>query len=226
MKTCIYCGFEKADDLFDLEHIWPDALGGNALPDLWRSREACKKCNSAAGLFVDGAFIRSWLGSAERAFGAREYLSPEHPHRAVLPLHYRGVLVGAPTRDGEIAEYWSGPCDAIILHFRPNDNEELWAPFAGGDPRIPSGRAYVGMTSEEPFWVVATLASFRAHFAKVQRFGLKMEIAPAWQNVLLRPPDPNDPVQANDLEVVDWFTARPQGQGIQTKAVFELDLGN
>jgi hypothetical protein len=96
MKTCIYCELDKPDELFDLEHIWPCALGGNALPDLWRTDDACKKCNNTAGLFVDGSFIKSWLGSAERWVGARQYISPDRPAAAILPLKYEGVFAEAP----------------------------------------------------------------------------------------------------------------------------------
>jgi hypothetical protein len=69
MKTCIYCGEEKNTDEFSAEHIWPDALGGDDLPDFWRTDDVCQKCNNLSGLYVDGAFVKGWAGGAERATG-------------------------------------------------------------------------------------------------------------------------------------------------------------
>ena len=86
MTTCIYCDEEKDDQEFSDEHIWPDALGGDHLSKFWRTDEVCQRCNSISGLFVDGYFIKSWLGTAERSTGAREYLAVNNPSRAILPL--------------------------------------------------------------------------------------------------------------------------------------------
>jgi HNH endonuclease/integrase-like protein len=93
MKTCIYCDQEKADDEFSDEHIWPDALGGDFLPpETWRTDDVCRRCNSLSGVFVDGSFIRSWIGNAERATGARDYLKPTlTAPLGVLPLDYMGI---------------------------------------------------------------------------------------------------------------------------------------
>jgi HNH endonuclease len=46
MKTCIYCEKEQPDDAFNDEHIWPEALGGDHLPNFWRSDDVCTKCNN------------------------------------------------------------------------------------------------------------------------------------------------------------------------------------
>jgi hypothetical protein len=62
MKTCIYCGEEKNPYEFSDEHIWPDALGGDDLPDFWRTDDVCQKCNNLSGLYVDGAFVKGWPG--------------------------------------------------------------------------------------------------------------------------------------------------------------------
>jgi HNH endonuclease len=186
MKFCIYCGREKPDeDFYDIEHIWPEVLGGDHLSEFWRTDDVCGECNRLSGLFVDGSFIKSWLGAAERALGSREYLSPEHPGSAVLPLHYIGVLPNAPTLEDEVAEQWFGPCGAHILHIRPRDKEDLWASYSGGDPRLrrsKAGRAYIARVSEEPFWMNVTFASFKAHFAKAQRFVLNQDVPPEWRS--------------------------------------------
>jgi hypothetical protein len=206
MKTCIYCGKEKPEDAFTTEHIWPDALGGDHLPDVWRTDDVCTDCNTTSGLFVDGSFIKSWMGNAERAVGARDYLSPTHPGSAVMPLDYLGVLPDVHTREGEIAEYWAGPCGAIIIHIRPGDTEEHWASYPGGDPRQKrsrAGRAYIArLTSEERFWIVVSLVSFKSHFTWSERFVVNMEVPPEWRGSFSNP-DLNNPVQAEDIKVVN-----------------------
>jgi len=86
MKTCIYCAMKNADDEFSDEHIWPDALGGDFLPaDVWRTNDVCRRCNSLSGVFVDGAFIRSWLGNAERSSGARDHPIPPPTELPQIP---------------------------------------------------------------------------------------------------------------------------------------------
>jgi hypothetical protein len=229
MKRCIYCGLEKPDDAFSDEHIWPDALGGDYLPQLWRTDDVCVNCNSMSGVFVDGSFIKSWMGAAERSTGAREYLSPTRPEIGVLPLDYIGPLADVSTREGEIAEYWCGPCGANIVHIRPNDREDHWASYAGGDPRAKksnAGRAYMALTSEEPFWVLVSLVSFKAHFKRAERFVVNMSIPPEWSNSF-RNPDTNNAAQADDMKVVTAVSAAGRnGERIRAKAIIRFDVGN
>ena len=223
-----YCGLEKPRDEFSDEHIWPDALGGDHLPDLWRTHDVCIKCNSMSGLRVDGAFIKSWIGAAERATGALEYLSLKHPDASVLPLNYMGPLPDVPTQPGELAEYWIGPCGAIIIYVRPDDTEEDWKSYAGGDPRskpAKTGRAYITLTSEQPFWVLVSLASFKAHFKKAQRFIVNMDVPPQWRGVFRRP-DTSEPVQAADMAIVNAVrSAGNNGEEIRVRPVIKTDLG-
>jgi len=153
MKTCIYRSEEKNAKEFSDEHIRPDALGGDFLPDFWRTDDVCQRCNSVSGVFVDGAFIRSWMGSAERSTGARDYLDVNHADKAILPLNFIGKIQDIPIADDEIAEYWAGPCGANIVHFRPSDNDVLWNTYVGGDPRAlgkrtKAGRAYMALIVE------------------------------------------------------------------------------
>jgi hypothetical protein len=72
-----------------------------------------------------------------------DYLSVTEPKAGILPLNYLGRLSDVPTRDGEVAEYWSGPCGANIIHIRP-EGEAHWASYAvaiqktqGAVPTIP-----------------------------------------------------------------------------------------
>jgi hypothetical protein len=137
-RTCYYCGLDKPVPEFSDEHIWPDALGGDHLPHFWRTDDVCRTCNSTSGVFVDGAFIRGWAGAAERSSGAREYMSLTDPAKTVLPLDHLGRLADALTKDGEVAEWWAGPCGAHVVHFRPAETEDLWKTYLGGDPRARS----------------------------------------------------------------------------------------
>ncbi|MDD5384555.1 MAG: HNH endonuclease [Gallionella sp.] len=228
MKTCIYCGLEKHDSDFSDEHIWPDALGGDYLSPLWRTDDVCVDCNSMSGVFVDGSFIKSWLGTAERSTGAREYLSPTNAGIGVLPLDYIGPLTEAPTCEGEIAEYWCGPCGANIIHIRPNDSDEHWESYAGGDPRAKkskAGRAYIALTSDEPFWIMVSLASFKAHFKRAERFVVNMDVPPQWHN-FFKNPDTDNSVQVGDMKVVNMVTsAGRKGEYIKSRAVIQVDVG-
>ena len=205
MKACLYCAAEKADQEFSDEHIWPDALGGDFLPKKpWRTDEVCKRCNSLSGLYVDGQFIKSWLGAAERATGAYEYMSPTSPEKAILPLDYMGRLPDVPTAEDEVAELWIGPCGANIVHIHA-DLGEQWEAYAGGDPRASkdaAGRAYLALTTTELFWILASLSSFKSHFKRARRIVTNMEIPPEWRKSFL-PVDRNDPVQARDMVVVE-----------------------
>jgi hypothetical protein len=238
MKTCIYCGKDKPDDEFSDEHIWPDALGGDYLPpDLWRTDDVCINCNSMSGVFVDGSFIKSWLGANERAHGAQEYLAPTRP--GPLPLVYTGKIAGAPVDADEVAEYWIGPCGANIIHVRPDDKEEHWRSYAGGDPRSKkstAGHAYIALTTTEPYWIRASLLSFVAHFKNAAKYVTNMQLGSSWTN--LKEADPNDSLQAKGLAVAEfirqkslndeWMLAQSKvdpGVGTRMLAKLALSIG-
>ena len=227
MKTCIYCGEEKDESEFSDEHIWPDALSGDALSNFWRTDDVCRKCNSLSGLYVDGAFIKGWAGAAERATGALEYLPVNDPGRAVLPLNYIGKLPDPNIPVDEVAEYWAGPCGANVFHFRAADEGDHWATYASGDPRkmkkaATAGRAYIALTSSDSFWVLVSLASFRAHFKKATLFVTNLSIPPEW--TAFKNPDPGDPVQARDMGVLTtMIDAGRSGKATRLDVVLQID---
>src|SRR5260221_12535925 len=103
MKTCIYCGEDKNESEFSDEHIWPEALGGDHLPDLWRTGDVCQKCNNLSGLYVDGAFIKGWAGAAEGATGANENQAFNNQGSAGLPLTYIGKIPHRNFADNKVA---------------------------------------------------------------------------------------------------------------------------
>ncbi len=227
MKICIYCGCEKPDEEFSDEHIWPDALGGDFLPrDVWRTDDVCQKCNSISGLFVDGAFIRSWIGQAERSSDSHEYLAGRGKP-AAIPLHYLGPIMDVPLPAGHVADFWVGPCGANIVHIRPDDGDEQWTTYAGGDPRgkkSKAGRAYMAFTSEDDFWIAVSLLSFHRHFGRAERFVVNMEIPANWP---FKEPNRSDAVQAEDMKVVDAVTgASRAGKQIHLQPLISLDVSN
>lgn len=229
MKTCIYCGADKDDSDFSDEHIWPDALGGDYLSDFWRTEDVCQRCNNLSGVFVDGSFIKSWAGSAERAMGAKEYLAVQHADRAVLPLNYLGKLTDERIASDEMADFWTGPCGANIIHFRPADKDDVWVSYAGGDPRVgnkvsKAGRAYIVLTTENRFWTTVTINSVRAHFKKTALFATNIAIQGdvGW----LKNPDRTDPIQSVDMQIIDTIVeAGRSGTQLHLKASFQVDLG-
>lgn len=213
---------------FSDEHIWPDALGGDHLSKFWRTDEVCRACNSMSGVFVDGAFIRGWAGGMERGSGARDYLSLVDPIQTVMPLDYLGKLPNELTQSGEVADWWVGPCGATIVHIRPEETEQLWTAYLGGDPRAKkakAGRAYIALASATEYWIIAALASFAKHFKRARRYVVNMDIPPEWK--AFENLDRNDSVQAADLRVIDTITeAAKAGNSIKCQACIPTDIGH
>lgn len=227
MRACIYCGCEKPDDEFSDEHIWPDALGGDFLPrDVWRTDDVCQRCNSVSGLFIDGAFIRSWMGQAELSSGSLEYLAGRGKP-AAIPLNYLGPMQNIPVPLDHIADYWAGPCGANIIHIRPDDGDEQWTTYAGGDPKAKkakAGRAYIAFTSEDEFWLLVGLLSFKRHFDRAERFIVDADFPPEWA---FKKPDQDDPVQAEDMKTVDAVVRRSRAdEDLHIRVTVSVDLGN
>ncbi|WP_458758597.1 HNH endonuclease [Afipia sp. TerB] len=224
-------GIEKNDDEFSDEHIWPDALGGDFLPpEVWRTSDVCRQCNSLSGVFVDGSFIRSWMGNAERATGAREYLKQAlTAPLGVLPLDYMGRLADDVCGEAETAEFWTGPCGANIVHVRPKDKEELWTPYAGGDPRAKksrAGRAYMALASQDPFWFFIALSSFKAHFKRAERILVNVEVARGLEKSFTAL-DRSNPVHDEDMKAMDAIQqAARTGGNVRVQATTKLDLGS
>jgi HNH endonuclease len=206
-KTCVYCGQIKPDEDFTLEHIWPDALGGAFLPALFRTTDVCQRCNNVAGLFVDGAFLKSWPGQAERFTGAYDFVDLDVNSNSVVPLAYMGPISDAPKVNDDIYEMWLGPCGSHVVHARTkSDDEDKWATYAGGDAiasKKKPGRVYISLTTEHPGWIALALRSVKAHFSKESRYIVNAELPPEWKN-LASAIEQDDAQQANDLNVVQF----------------------
>lgn len=220
---CLYCDTDvPVGDISD-EHIWPDALGGGALPRFWRTK-ACAKCNNRSGVYVDGAFIKSWIGMAERTQEARRYLSVSDPLSTPILFSYMASLPDEAL-DGETLDVWVLDCGSSALHFRPETSDEQFVTYAGGDPRVTAkkksaGRAYLTVGSPVLFWQQVAVASFRKQFKKAK---------PTAASVLdlslvaeLKQPDTRDPAVIDDLTRVHKVMTSGTLRG---QIVFDAMLG-
>ncbi|WP_081673780.1 HNH endonuclease [Pseudomonas cremoricolorata] len=225
MKTCIYCGLEKQEEDFSDEHIWPDALGGDYVSGFWRTDDVCTACNNMSGVFVDGAFIKSFLISGERSYDALEYLDPVKP-TGILPLSYCGTILNVPTQEGEIADYWVCAPGANIIHFRAENEDAAWKAYVGGDPRRQSkrskaGRVVVALTTVEPYWVLTALASVKHHFAKADKFVTNLVLPSTAKH--FKALDLDDPQHLADRRFFDDFESRAvKKEFIHTRASVAL----
>jgi hypothetical protein len=133
MKTCIYCRKEKDSSEFNLEHTIPQFLGGAYAPEKYKIRDACSKCNSNLGLFVDASFEKSWLVSNRLREAA--YASFDPNADIGLPLLCLGTsdLTPPGLESTETCEAWLGPLGERIFWIRPKDDRLYW--YMGGNPR-------------------------------------------------------------------------------------------
>ena len=224
-RECIYCGETKPISDFSLEHIWPDALGGDYLTGLWQTNDVCKRCNSISGVFVDGAFIKSFAVSCERSADALDYLEGNQ-NTGTVTLSYLGILQNIPTSEREVIDYWAMP-GANIMHFR-DKGEEIWESYAGGDPRRSSkrsraGRVIVSLTSADPFWIVTSLRSVMQHFPKSERFITNLELPSSARN--FQELDASNIKHEADLAAVQEFDRLSKaGNGVKATVPINLNM--
>lgn len=169
-KLCIYCQKEKPLEQFSLEHILPEGLVGTNAPELFKTDNVCRDCNSTCGLFVDGPFLKNWFIKNGHALDALYYY--EFEKKGPLPLVYMGRLAALETDLDEVCEVWLGPCGESIYHFHKK-SEERFSAYAGGNPielKKDGGKAFIFFTSINPDWLIIALNSFLKHFANAQRY--------------------------------------------------------
>jgi HNH endonuclease len=124
-QTCMLCQILKPVSDFSLEHIWPKALGGQKLDETWRIRILCRRCNNECGLHIDGEFLRSFFGKAERHTAHSQINSKQE-------LVYLGPIADISHPEGRTLEYWAFPEYIRIFVSAPN---EAFSYQASGDPR-------------------------------------------------------------------------------------------
>ena len=132
-RKCIYCRNTKCESEFTLEHVIPQFLGGALAPDILKTRDVCKDCNSNLGLFVDAAFQKDWLVYNHLNTLAIAFFNPEKP--VGLPLNCLGNSDLRPPeiKVDETCECWLGPLGEQIYWIRPIDESKYW--YSGGNPR-------------------------------------------------------------------------------------------
>lgn len=216
---CIYCGFEKPASERTLEHLWPRRLGGASAPDVFKTRAVCGRCNNNVGLFVDGAFQRSFFMSVATISAALRFLDPK---RCVpLPLAYAGVIP-VSLGDGEICETWIGPRGERIYHFHKRDDEDRFGTYAGGDPirrrRCDPGRVYMSFSRPNLFWIETALVSVSAAFPRAPLRLLTHTDA----SQILERCSPEDDQSANDRAYLEPIWREKHGQGTMQ---VDLDYG-
>lgn len=175
--TCIYCNRLRPNVEFSLEHIFPSALGGKACGDLFKTRNVCNKCNNILGLFVDGAFIKSWFTTNGAAASAFNYLDPVDG--GIVPYTYIGNIPDLSDEDN-LYEFWVGPSGENV-YSRTIRDEKFWG-YAGGNPIHTKklGRDVIIFgTTANPYWLRVGLQSFSDFFYNDRRypgnFGLSQE---------------------------------------------------
>lgn len=224
--TCIYCAGRNRDQQMTLEHIWPRALGGDHTPELFRSNEVCRTCNSRTGQWVDGAFIRNFFIATERGTSALEFLDPSRPGPA--PLTYFGFDTEFPSDSRQVCERWLGPAGEHIYHIHDQD-EPRWETFAGGDmirrSKKDPGRVYVFMTSPTEYWTITAMISITEKFYGIPRRCLtKIDGFP---DRFLGFRFPGDPYESEQERIeAHWIDNRPGGTSVTHRLPVQIDFAD
>ncbi len=168
-KRCIYCSEAKSPDEFSEEHIIPQFMGGTSDCAAAVTRDACQKCNSLFGRFVDGPVARGYfLRSIEQGSWAACFDFNENTGN-VYPLTYFGKSREIQFGDDEEVEVWLCPDGGTAWHVHAKQPEDFNA-LAGGDPVLrrkdESSRVYSFISSEHPYWALSNLKSVQAHFTE------------------------------------------------------------
>ena len=176
--VCPYCAKELDESKATEEHIWPDSLGGELAGDTLITK-ACSTCNSRCGLYVDGAFLRSWLVKNDVAQAARQFLDLDAG--TPMPLLYMGVLDGFDPSPYTTAELWLAPCRGRVLHLHSHADEKFLGQ-AGGNPierKRNRGTAIFFNGTKDERWARVDLRSFHKAFKKERRFVYGVEFSSA-----------------------------------------------
>lgn len=176
-RRCIYCNEHKPSTQFSLEHIFPNAIGGNVCPDFFKTRDVCQQCNSIVGLFVDGPVIKSWFTKNAEATAYRDFVDIKDP-QSWMPFAYMGLEQKLRFGENEVCEIWLGPFGEHVYHIHDADNPQ-YDSYAGGNPinrRSDPGRTYLFLTVSDPEKCGLTIRSFTRQFKKAARYAGNFEI--------------------------------------------------
>lgn len=167
-NVCIYCGKEKDETEFTLEHILPRSLGGAACANTLKTRDVCERCNSILGLFVDGEFSKSWLINNYAMLSALTYLDKDNG--GAVPLIYMGNI-DKQSNESHVLEFWIGPSGENIYCRRPADSR--FETYVGGNPILSKAskkEVIVFGTTSNPYWLKVGLDSFKEQFREANRY--------------------------------------------------------
>lgn len=167
VSHCIYCNNKNKKS--SLEHIVPEALGGSLLPELFKTRFVCERCNNLLGLFADGLYIKSFFSISNK------YLSLISESDKINvknhPLLYFGKLDIKNKMNFNCCEMWSAPCKGRVIHFHNNSDEKYYS-YAGGNPidykKTPGIALFVNTTDNSEI-LPLSLTSFYKHFKHAER---------------------------------------------------------
>ena len=165
---CLYRNWSKCNDEFSQEHVLPQSIGGNIkLSNPFVLSNVCANCNSLAGLYVDGPYIRTWFTQSDKSRFALKYLDIES--KSIVPLRFIGVLSDYKYKD-KICEVWGGPTGDTIFHFHtPYPSEPNKPSYIGVPPLlrkeiIDYGFTFLFVRSNNPLWYPVIFNSFAYHF--------------------------------------------------------------
>jgi len=174
LNKCIYCNQEKNEIDFSLEHIFPDAFGGSFLPQIFKTKSVCKKCNNLAGLYIDAPVINSFFAS--QLFLTNEYLGYyDFSNEPYIPFRYTGFANDyIKHKDYDFCEMWLWFDGSKVYHFHNNSNDDFEF-ISGGDPRKrknnkSAGEIYIVGISNENYWIELLFKACLTKFKKSKIF--------------------------------------------------------
>lgn len=215
MPHCPYCGRAIATDQVTDEHVIPRALGGGLTPTNPFKVPACKRCNSAAGRWVDGPFIKSFLIHNARALAQNERVDPAT--QPILPFLFIGALPAWSRQDVQ-CDMWLGPAGDHVYHFHkpyPAEPSLVGRPPSVDPLSLDPGRVYLAFVATNPMWHPVIVQSARENFPGASLHFLNAGPSPAEL--------PYPPVDGQWKPEVDFIKSRPDGAFV--KAQFTLDIG-
>ncbi|WP_122435283.1 HNH endonuclease [Pseudomonas viridiflava] len=133
MARCIYCRIEKEAKELTLEHVIPQFLGGAHAPELFKTRDVCKKCNSNLGLFVDASFEKNWMVSNWLRQASSAFYSKDSPVGVSLVCMGSADFCPPELPENHVCELWLGPAGEQVFWLRPSDSR--LSAYVGGNPR-------------------------------------------------------------------------------------------
>jgi len=181
-SKCLYCQQEKDSAEYSLEHIFPDALGGSLFPQVFKTRDVCRHCNSTSGLFIDGPFIKNFFSQNDRSQAYLNYINFNKP--VAMPLKYLGVLEDFTGEDNEVCEVWFGPHGGIVYHVRQKADPR-YDTMIGGNPienKKNNGWIAIFAQNSDVYWNEVLLLSCIKYFGKARRISGGIQLTPQAQH--------------------------------------------